>query len=762
MSESKKYNLLILESPHKASVISGFLTGQNFKCISTKGHVLELPKKELGIDLITFDLTLIPIAGKEDAIKEIKRLAKEADQVYLASDPDVEGEAIAKQIQDLIKKKSSDVHRVLFQEITKSAIQKALSNPGKVDEKKYDAQKTRRVLDRLMGYCVSPLLWSKLGGEAKSAGRCQSLALRFIVDREDEIKNFIPEKFFQIVAKLKKDEIVFESKYFGEQLDKKTELTAINEDLAKKILEEIQNQNFIVRTIATKEKKQLASPPFTTSRLQQESSTKLKFNSKDTMSIAQRLYEGISLGDKGSQGLITYMRTDSVRTEPEALEKVREFIKNKYGPNYLPKDAVIHKKKKDAGNTQDAHESIRPTDLSNDPESVRDFLSLEEFKLYQLIWNKFIASQMNPVILDQTVAMLESNKHFFRSVGSVIRFDGYKAVYIEGDDKKEDGEDGALPQLNIGDTLTPIEPPKLFEKFTTPKPRYTESTLIKSLEDEGIGRPSTYSAIITNITDRNYVKKVEGKFVPFDVGTNLCKFLIKHFPQEMEYSFTAKFEDKMDLIADGNLVWTDVLKEFWTGLSLSIDKVNKEVPNIEKAPRTIDPKSLTGIKCSKCQTGDMIILKSKTGSEFLGCSQYPTCSHTENFKINKKGEILIVEKKETYHKNPCSLCNSPMVLRAGQYGKYFSCKNYPNCKGTRPVTLDVICPECKTGEFVKKNGKDSSFFYGCSAYPNCRNTMNFEPVNQICLSCQYPVLGKRKVEGIQELVCPKCKAKAPE
>jgi DNA topoisomerase-1 len=477
------------------------------------------------------------------------------------------------------------------------------------------------------------------------------------------------------------------------------------------------------------------------------------------MSTAQALYEGISLGDKGEQGLITYMRTDSVRTEPQALLDVRTYIDSKFGKTYLPNEAVIYKKKKTDVAAQDAHESIRPTNLDNDPETIKEFLTRDEYELYKLIWNKFISSQMNPTVLDQTVATFEVHKHFFRSVGSVVLFDGFKAVYVDGDDKKDDDDDGALPKLVLQEALTPIEPPKLLEKFTSPPPRYTEATIIKTLEERGIGRPSTFSAIITNITDRQYVIKKEGKFHPTEVGTTLCYFLVKHFTQEMEYSFTAKFEDKLDQIEDGTLIWTDVLKEFWDGLSATIEKTQKEVESVAKpqGPRPIKPEAKTGIICPKCNTGELIIINGAKG-DFLGCSAYPTCNKTSAFKKNKKGEVTLLEKKETIHKDPCPKCGSPMALRSGKFGEFFGCTK-KDCNTTRPKTTGIICPDCKVGEFTQIKTKAGSTFYGCSNFRNgCKNSLNFKPLEEPCKNCQYPVRGcdDTNPQSIK-LVCPKCR-----
>lgn len=754
---STKYDLLIVESPAKAKAIQKYLQGMNIKVIASIGHIMELPKKELGIDLKTFSTKDIVMQGKENVVSDIKNLAKNAERIYLGSDFDNEGARISFDVNELVKQYKKPTSRVVFLEVTKDAIKKALLNPGTLDLNQVNAQKTRRILDRLIGYKISPLLWAKLGS-GLSAGRVQSVALRLIVEREDEIINFIPEKFFWISAFLEKDAIVFETKYFGETINKKMELK--DEVIAKQIFSDIKSVNFVVESVEKKEKKINPSPPFTTSKLQQEASSKLKFPAKTTMQIAQKLYDGsISLGDKGNQGLITYMRTDSVRTEPEALNKVREYIKTKYGDDFLPKDPNTFKLK-NQGAAQEAHEAIRPTNLEFDPESIKQHLSGDEYKLYKLIWNKFIASQMPAGIDDQTTVMFNANKHYFRSVGTVLKFEGFRKIYQDEDDKKkDDDESGTLPALKDQDSLNPVEEPKLVEKFTLPPPRFTEASLIKVLEEKGIGRPSTYATIISNITDRLYVEKKDSRFHPTVTGSSLAKFLILHFSSQVDISFTANMEAILDDIGDGKKDYIQVLKEFWASLASVLEKKDKELESIpqQKFEKRIDPNSITNIQCLKCKVGEYIIVKGKNG-DFLSCNTYPLCKGTQSFKISKKGEIKI-EDKNTYHENPCPLCASKMTLREGQYGKFWSCQSYPTCKSILPFTTTITCPECKVGKFVKKkNSKDGKDFFGCSNYPNCKNITNFNPVEAPCSKCQYPVMGEKKEKGMDTvLVCQKCK-----
>ena len=756
----KKYNLVIVESPAKAKTIEKYL-GTDFKVMASMGHIMDLPPKDLGVDLNSFDLTIVPIPGKEDKIKEIVQAAKLADKVFLASDPDREGEAISFHLQESIKRK--DAKRVLFNAITKPAILEAMKNPLDLNDQKYEAQKTRRILDRLVGYKISPILWDKLQ-RGLSAGRVQSVALRIIVEREAEIKNFVPEKWFQIVAKMHKSEMDFEAKYYGDGIDSKKELE--DEVVVQKILEDIKDQDFIVKDVLRKEKKQNATPPFTTSRLQQEASHKLAFPSKKTMQVAQKLYEGVDIKGKGRTGLITYMRTDSVRSEPIAIEEVRKLISEKYGPEYLPEAAVVHVKKKGDAKVQDAHEAIRPTNLDLPPESVRDSLDYDEFRLYSLIWNKFVASQMNPAILDQTTISFMVNGHCFKSSGSVVRFPGFKAVFSDSADEKKDkkGEEEekeqtpALPNVDMDEALKPVEPPKLLEKWTQPPPRFNEGSLVKELEEKGIGRPSTYAAIIANIIDKTYVKKEESRFIPTDLGISLCGMLVKNFPVQMDIGFTAKMEKQLDAIEDGEQDWKELLKEFWTNLAKTIEEVKVALPSIPREPRKVES---TGIKCVKCETGTYVIKKGKDG-EFLGCSNYPECKSTQKFKKSKKGEIQIVEPKRDYADFPCPTCGKRMVLIKGSSGKFYGCEDYPTCKTTRPVPLDVTCNVCNEGKFIEKTSKNGNKFYSCSRYPDCKNAIWDKPLaNDPCPKCNAPflVLKEKKDEKKKHKYkeCPNCK-----
>ena len=735
----KKYNLVIVESPAKAKTIEKYL-GSDYKVVASYGHIKDLPKKSLGVNLDdgSFDLEIVPIEGKEDKIKELIKLAKDADQVFLASDPDREGEAIAYHIQETIKRKDSK--RVLFNAITKQVVNHAIQNPLDLDVQKYEAQKTRRVLDRLVGYKISPILWDKLQ-KGLSAGRVQSVALRIIVEREEEILNFVPEKWFLITAKLKKEDIEFEAKYYGDSISKKVEVET--KELADKILLETKDHKFKVIDVNKKEKKQNPTPPFTTSKLQQEGSYKLGYNSKKTMEIAQKLYEGIEISGQGRQGLITYMRTDSVRTEPQALDAVREYIKTTYGEDYLPAAAIIHTKKKNDSKAQDAHEAIRPANLSLSPEKIRKDLDYDQFRLYSLIWNKFIASQMNPAILDQTTVSFDVNKHVFKSTGSVIKFPGFRAVFMEaaeekkskkgGEDPENDESDKLnLPILELNEELTPLEPIKAQEKFTTPPPRFNDGSLVKELEDKGIGRPSTYAAIIQNILDRLYVEMKQKTFYPTPLGISLCKMLVENFSLQMDISFTAKMEKDLDKIEEGDEDWRVILKNFWDNLSKTIEDVKVKLPSIarEKIPLV-----LTGIKCLSCGEGEYAVKKGKTG-DFLGCSRYPDCKSTKNFKKTKSG-YEIIEDKKNFSEEKCPVCSKRMVIIKGKNGKFLSCEDYPQCKTTRPIPLDIICDKCNQGKLTEKTSKKGTKFWGCSHYPKCDKVVWNKPLKEHCVKCNH-------------------------
>ena len=581
------YSLLVVESPSKGKTLKKYL-GKGFQVVASNGHIKDLPKSKLGVDVKkNFATSIVPIVSKVKAIEKIKKLAKGAKEIYLAPDPDREGEAIAYHLAEEIGKRKK-IYRVLFNAITKSAVQQAIKTPQKLDPNKYHSQQARRILDRLVGYKISPILWDKVQ-RGLSAGRVQSVALRIIVERELEIRSFQTEQWFSIHAKFKKDDISFEAKYYGEGPNQKVELK--KEGPVKEILQDVKGRLFKVNEIRKRERKQNPTPPFTTSKIQQEAAHKFSFSSKKTMMIAQKLYEGIPVIGEGPQGLITYMRTDSVRTDPSFLNELREYIKQQYGADYLASSPHIYKKK-GKGKVQDAHEAIRPTNLRFSPKVIAPDLTSDELKLYTLIWNKFISSQMSHAILDQTTFILKVNDHYFRVNGSVMKFPGFQKVYLEskaekkfkrGEDEEEhETASGLLPKLRKGETLHPLESPYDEEHWTSPPPRYNDASIVKDLEEKGIGRPSTYASITSNIVDRGYVEKLQNRYHPTELGEVVCQMLIESFPREMEVNFTAEMEEKLDLIEVGDIRYTKVLSDFWKKFEVTLEKAKEEMKDLKR------------------------------------------------------------------------------------------------------------------------------------------------------------------------------------
>ena len=760
-SSEGNYSLVVVESPSKAKTIKKYL-GKGFQVVACNGHIKDLPKSKLGVDIKNFELELVPITGKKDKIERIQELASKASHIYLAPDPDREGEAIAYHLAEEIGEKKQ-VYRVLFNAITKNAVQAAIDAPSELDPLKYESQKTRRVLDRLVGYKISPILWDKVQ-RGLSAGRVQSVALRIIVEREDEIRAFKSEQWFSIHAPFHKANVDFEARYHGEEADKKIDLT----DLANvnKILADVKKGQFKVTDVKKKERKQNPTPPFTTSKLQQDAANKLGFTTKRTMMMAQKLYEGVELGALGTHGLITYMRTDSVRTEPEALNTLREFITGKYGKDYLAADTIIYKKK-GTSKVQDAHEAIRPTNLEFNPEMVKDYLEADEYKLYSLIWNKFIASQMAPAVIDQTTVTMENNGHFFKTNGSIIKFPGFRTIYIEAaierakskakDDEEVDEESilqatsGLLPEISVGEVLKTTKDVASEEHWTSPPPRYNEASLVKELEEQGIGRPSTYAAIISNIQDRGYVDKFENRFNPTELGEVVCRMLIQSFPDVMNIAFTAGMEESLDKIEEGELKWKKVLKDFWATFEVTLKKAQEEMKNLKKQAIP------TGVKCVKCESGEYHIKWGKNG-QFMACSNYPDCNSTQDFKKHPNGKYELLPKE--YYRKACPECGKRMVVKDGRYGRFVTCEEYPQCKVTLPYELDVQCPECKKGFFVEKKSRFGKLFYGCSNYPDCSNAVWTLPVAQPCPKCGYSITCEKISKKLgKHLECPKCRHK---
>ncbi|TAN63999.1 type I DNA topoisomerase [bacterium] len=709
-------SLVIVESPAKAKTINKFL-GKGFIVMASVGHVKDLPKSKLGVDVENrFEPQYEVIKGKAAIIKELKKAGKGADMIYLAPDPDREGEAIAWHIADEIDKKRTKTKRVLFNEITEKAVNEAISNPMELNEHKYEAQQARRVLDRLVGYKVSPILWDKVK-RGLSAGRVQSVTVRLICDREREIQAFVPREYWSLEAELigGPEQTVFIAKLIKKD-DKKIEInTGAEADTA---VAGLKGASWKVDEIEFKETRRNPAAPFITSKLQQEASRKLGFTAKKTMTIAQMLYEGVEIGDEGPIGLITYMRTDSTRLSAEAVTDAREYISRRYGPEYLPPKPVIYKSKKKA---QDAHEAIRPTYLKYPPEAIKKDLTTDQFKLYTLIWNRFIACQMAPAIIDQTRALINAGVYTFSASGSIVKFQGFTAVYVEGKDV-EDEEESKLPQLSKGDALG-LKALIPGQHFTQPPPRFTEATLVKELEENGIGRPSTYAAIIFTIQDREYVIKDKTQLKPTELGFTVNDLLIKSFPDILNVEFTAHMEEELDKIEDGAAEWRKTMEVFYGPFKISLDSAQKEMKNLkaEEVP--------TDIVCEKC--GKMMVIKWGRKGKFLACVGYPECKSTKNFTTDDTGKVLPLERENETTDEVCAKCGSPMLIKSGRFGRFLACSKYPECKSTAPVSTGILCPEegCGGKLVERRTKRGGRVFFSCSNYPKCKHAVWELPKN---------------------------------
>ncbi len=807
-------SLVIVESPSKAKTINKYL-GKDFKVIASVGHIKDLPKKGLGVDVENdFEPTYEVMPGKEKVVKEIKEAAKEAETVFIATDPDREGEAIGRHIAELVTsgrgQAKKPIFRVMFNEITKAAVQEAFKTPGSINDHLVDAQQARRVLDRLVGYKVSPLLWDKVR-RGLSAGRVQTVAVRLVVEREREIQAFLKTEYWSIIANLsaalppafdarlhKVESLTVKTGGFDEGV-KKSEFHIRDEETARKILGELEGARYVVSEVSTREKKRNPVPPFITSKLQQEASRKLRFSAKRTMQIAQKLYEGKDIGSEGTVGLITYMRTDSTRVADSALGEVRDFINKQYGGRYLPEKAIFYRSKKDA---QDAHEAIRPTSAERTPDSVAAYLDKDELALYRLIWQRFVASQMMPALFDQTTIDIQAaEKYLFRATGSVLKFDGFLAVYEEGKDEKdeEDEERAAkLPKVEKGETLN-LNALTPNQHFTEPPPRYTEATLVKALEEKGIGRPSTYASIMSVIQDREYVEKLEGKFHPTELGTIVNDLLVESFADLFNIEYTARMEEQLDEVEDGALVWTQALRGFYDKFTVDLTAAQQHMRDIKRQ------EIITDEVCDKC--GAKMAIKFGRFGQFLACTNYPECKNTREIAkpagATGGGEASAEPAENPYADETCEKCGKPMALKRGRFGQFLACTGYPECKTTRKITksgaaaappkiLDELCPECQSpmsirqgpygeftacsrypeckyikrettgvpcaregckGEILVKKSKRGKYFYGCSEYPKCDAVFWDKPIAEACPQCGKPfVLEKynaRKDETIR-------------
>jgi DNA topoisomerase I len=799
-------SLVIVESPAKAKTIGKYL-GKDYLVKASLGHVKDLPKKDLAVDVERdFTPRYEVIEGKKKLIAELKQAAKGVDFIYLAADPDREGEAICWHLKEELEPKKAGkpaIFRVMFNEITASAVKKAFERPLAVNIHLVEAQQARRVLDRLVGYKISPLLWDKVR-RGLSAGRVQTVAVRVIVEREREIRAFQKQEYWTIDVSLNAKKAPVLTARLNKKADETTNIG--NEATAKEIVDDLDGASYIVKSVSTREKKRNPVPPFITSTLQQESSRKLRFSVKRTMMLAQGLYEGKELGNEGAVGLITYMRTDSTRVSEDALTEVRGFVTERYGAEFLPKSPNIYKTKKDA---QDAHEAIRPTSVLRTPESLEKLLAEDELKLYRLIWMRFIASQMMPALFDQTTIDVNAAgkskvPYIFRATGSVLKFEGFLKIYEEGKDQKdEDDEDlkHKLPAVTEGETLRfkEILPE---QHFTEPPPRYNEATLVKKLEADGVGRPSTYASIISTIQDREYVQKDSAKrFVPTELGMVVTDLLLESFNDLFEVSYTARMEEELDEIEEGKLEWRVAMADFYERFQKDLDHAARNMTDIKRMEKPTD------LVCEKC--GKPMVIKWGKHGSFIACTGYPECTNTRELTVDLPDVDKTADLGEQDETEYCENCGRPMVLKKGRFGQFFACSGYPDCKTTKQIggeqrkdvaleekcpqcgnhlvqkfgrygefvacsnyptckyvkqkTIGVRCPNCSEGEIVERRSKRGRTFYGCNRYPECDFVAWGKPLQEKCPDCGSSYLIEKFLKAGAVAQCPnaECKYKHP-
>jgi DNA topoisomerase I len=680
--------LVIVESPAKAKTIERYL-GNKYKVKASMGHVRDLPRSQMGVDVESnFEPKYITIRGKGPVLKELKTAAKKAKKIYLAADPDREGEAIAWHLAHSLDVDITSDCRVVFNEITKEAIKESFKHPRPINMDLVDAQQARRILDRLVGYNISPLLWKKVK-KGLSAGRVQSVAVRLIIDREKEIQAFIPEEYWTIDGELLKGKDHFNSQFYGLVNKGKAELSS-KEDV-EAILKQMEGDKFKVISVTKKERKRNPSPAFITSSLQQEAARKLNFRAKKTMMLAQQLYEGIELGSSGTVGLITYMRTDSTRISEIAQAEAAEYIRKEYGENYLKEE---QRKEKKQSNAQDAHEAIRPTSTLREPNSVKQFLSRDQFRLYKLIWERFLASQMAQAVMDTMSVDLQNGNVIFRATGSKIKFPGFMKLYVEGTDDQVEERDKMLPDLKEGDEVfkKDIEPK---QHFTQPPPRYTEARLVRTLEELGIGRPSTYAPTLDTIQKRGYVALDNKRFIPTELGEIIHELILEFFPDVLDVEFTAKMEQELDNVEDGKVRWVEIIDGFYQDFAKHLEIAEKEMQSVE-------------------------------------------------IKDEPAGE-------------DCELCSSQMVFKMGRYGKFMACSNFPDCRNTKAIVkeIGVTCPTCKEGNIIERKSKKKRLFYGCDKFPSCEFISWDKPLQRSCPKCESPLVEKKLKKGVQ-VQCTQC------
>ncbi len=730
-------NLLIVESPTKTKALKKFL-GKKFVVEASVGHVKDLPKGNLGVDIENdFTPRYEIIKGKKKILDRLKSESKKADTVYLAPDPDREGEAIAWHIAQEIQKSNVRILRASFNEITKEAVEEGIKQAGEININRVNAQQARRILDRLVGYKVSPVLW-KTVYKGLSAGRVQSVALRIICEREEAVANFVPQEYWSITAILETED----KKSFPAQLvkisGKNFEITTQKD--AEYVISDSKSKKFAVDKVSREERRRYPYAPYITSTLQQDAARRLYFPAQKTMKIAQELYEGVELGEQGSVGLITYMRTDSPRIAEVAKVSARDFIEKNFGNDYIPSKPREYKSKKLA---QEAHEAIRPTYIEQTPDQIKKYLSKDQLRLYQLIWNRFVASQMAEAVFKVTTVDIEAEKYLFRASSSELLFDGFLKIYQ--DIKEENGEEEEefkLPGLKEKELLHLLELiPK--QHFTKPPPRFTEASLIKELEENGIGRPSTYAQIVYTIKQRNYAEAENRKLFPTELGKTVNQILVKNFPDIFEVKFTANMEEELDKIEEGEEKWVDVLNDFYQPFRLNLEKVENNKSAIKKLTQ-----EKTEELCDKC--GSPMIIRWGRNGKFLACSAYPNCKNAKPLEPNENGKLL--------SDKVCELCGAPMMVKTSRYGRFLSCSKYPDCKFTLPYSIGVSCPqEGCGGSLIERKTKRGKFFYGCSNYPKCKFATWDKPLAENCPDCdaKFLVLKSSKAKG-EYLKCLKC------
>jgi len=725
-----KRSLVVVESPTKVKTIQKYLDSK-YIVKASMGHVRDLPKSQLGVDpKKNFKPKYVVSPTKKKILDDLKKAAEKVEALYVATDPDREGEAIGWHLAEELDVAKKNVYRITFNEITERAVKAAFNQPGKIDLKKVDAQQARRVLDRLVGYSLSPLLWEKVQ-RGLSAGRVQSVAVRLIVDREREIQAFVPVEYWSLHAKLKAQRPPEFVATLKEVNGEKASLP--NEETTRALMASLDGARFVVQSVTRGERRRNPAPPFITSTLQQEAGKKLGFTARKTMTIAQQLYEGIDLGSEGAEGLITYMRTDSVRVAREAQAAARGWVIARIGEEYVPEAPPTYRSR---GSAQEAHEAIRPSELRNEPRAVAQFLTKDQMALYRLIWERFLGSQMMPAVYDTVAADIEAGPCIFRAQGATLKFKGFTAVYEESREEEEaqpeQEQEGAVPLLEEGEVLTLLDlDPK--QHFTQPPPRFTEASLIKALEELGIGRPSTYASILgTIINDRGYVHRERRTLSPTELGMAVTDKLIPYFQDIMNVEFTAQMEDNLDKIEEGQRKWVDTVREFYEPFKRDLARAKREMQS-EKVGAP------TGETCPEC--GSELLEKRGRFGKFLACSSYPDCRYTRNLDGSGRAE------DEPANEN-CPTCGKPMVIKHGRFGKFIACSGYPECKTTKPVTLGIACPEpgC-TGQLVERRSRKGRTFFGCSAYPNCKFVVWRRPVNEPCPKCGAAFVTERVLKN---------------